>query len=398
MTQILRVAEYGSVQSSLKSFDFCDADLMKNRELMSRANTMGDEDVKTINWFIPFFEHPFGGVYTILRFADFFHKEKQVKNRLIIYDNPLASETEIENKISKVFPNLLSDETIVLRDSTLDTVPEADACIATFWKSAYPVMKFSDTRRKFYLIQDFEPRFYPGGLMYGLAEATYHFGFYGITCTEELGDLYANEYGGIATHFVPSLDRKVFFPSERTLSKPSIQKPFTIFFYARLGLTRNAFELGTAALKEIKKKYGKLVKIYAAGSEWHPNFYGLENVVINLGILPYNETAKLYRRCDLGIFLGYTNGVGYIPLELMACGCPVLVNYNPTNKWFYKDTFNCMVAASSISCIVEKIDILMNNLVLRNRIISNALESLPNTSWEIEMEKIYAFICNPTKK
>jgi O-antigen biosynthesis protein len=402
MSNILIVAKYGSVQSFLKSFNFSTTDLLKNQELMNQSPSLGDENVRTINWFIPYFNHPYGGIYTILRFANFFGKEKKVKNRLIFYGfygNPIGSKTEIKIKIGKVFPDLLSHEIIVLEDNNnLDTIPPSDACIATFWTSAYLAMKFNNTRRKFYFIQDFEPLFYPGGIMYGLAEATYRFGFHGITNMKELRDLYVDEYGKNATYFKPSLDRNVFFPSEKTYSKPSIQKPFNIFFYTRTGMERNAFELGTAALKEIKKKYRELVKIYAAGCKWYPNIYGLENVVTNLGVLPFQETAKLYRKCDLGIVLGYTMGTGYIALELMACGCPVLVNYSPNNKWFYKDSFNCLVAEPSISCILEKTDFLMNNPLLSKKIVSNAQQSLPQTSWEHEMEKIYGFICNPHPK
>ncbi len=97
-------------------------------------------------------------------------------------------------------------------------------------------------------------------------------------------------------------------------------------------------------------------------------------------------------------FHGYTKGAPYITLELMACGCPVLVNYNPTNEWINKDSFNCLVAAPSISCIVEKVDMLMSDLDLRKRIIANALESLPKNSWEAEMEKVFDFICNPNTR
>ena len=396
MAGIVNYAEYGSIRSSLDSFDFSNADLLKNTALMKKANNIGFEDVKTINWFVPLFLHPYGGIYTILRFASYFQKEKGVKNRLVVCGNKSASKTGIEEMVGKAFPNLLSCETIMASYGNSDRVPEADACIATCWESAYPVMRFNSTRRKFYLVQDFEPLFFPGGTLYGLAENTYRFGFYGIMNTKGLSDLYVDEYGGIATHFVPNVDRSVFFPSERIFRKPSVEDPFNVFFYSRVGQKRNAFELGIAALVELKKRYGELVRIFVAGSVWRPSLYGLGNVVVNLGVLPYKETANLYRRCDLGIFLGFSKGAPYIPLELMACGCPVLVNYNPSTESFYRDSFNCLVSAPSISCIVDKVGMLMEDLVLRRKIISNALETLPKNSWETEIERIYNFICNPT--
>lgn len=392
-----RAVEYKNIQIFMKSLNYSYADLAKNRELMVRFGKMKDIQVETVNWFIPDFDHAYGGIYTILRFADYFHTKKGVKNRLIIYGNQLASETAIKNRIGKIFPNLLSDEVITVT-TNLDRVPQADVCIATFWTSAYLVLKFNKTQGKFYLIQDYEPLFYPAGILYALAEATYRFGFYGIANTQWLCNLYVRDYGGVAKYFMPSVDKEVFYPSGRVPSRPSVQNPFTIFFYVRPGNPRNAFELGVAALQEIKRNYGELVKIYAAGGDWDPRTYGLENTIVNLEVLPYEKTAMLYRKCDLGIFFGFSNGCAYIPLELMACGCPVLTNYNSASAWFLKDGFNCMLTEPSISCICEKVDILMNNIDLRKQIISNALNSLPKTSWDNEIEKIYSFICNPHAK
>ena len=398
LVEYARATEYKSIQSLINLTSFSTADLVRNKELMTRFGRRKNMQVETINWFLPYFDHAYGGIYTILRFADYFHREKGVKNRLIIYGNPLASETEIKRNIGKIFPSLLSDETIALTNNNLDIIPQADICIATLWTSAYLVLKFNKTKGKFYLIQDYEPLFYPGGIQYGLAEATYRFGFYGITNTPGLCNLYVSNYEGVARYFTPSVDKEVFHPSERIPSRPSVQNPFTIFFYARPGNPRNAFELGVAALKEIKRKYGELVKIYAAGSEWNGKTYGLENALTNLGVLSYKKTAALYRNCDLGMFFGFSNGCPYIPLELMACGCPVLANYNPASTWLLKDGFNCLLTEPSVSCICEKVDMFINGLDLRKQIIKNALESMPIVSWDEEMDKIFRFICSPSER
>jgi glycosyltransferase involved in cell wall biosynthesis len=391
-----RADEHKNTQLFIKSLDYSSADLEKNRELMARLGKKSAQ-VETVNWFIPDFSHAYGGIYTILRFADYFHFKKGIKNRLIIYGNPQASETDIKNKIGKIFPNS-SDEIIILPNCDLSRVPEADASIATFWTSAYLLLKFNLTKGKFYFIQDYEPSFYPAGTIYALAEATYHFGFYGIVNSPGLYDLIMHEYGGSAEYFMPCIDKEIFYPSEKEPSKPSVEKPCRIFFYARADGPRNAFELGIAALQKIKREYGECVKIYTAGSKWDPNNYDLKNIIINLGILPYRETANLYRKCDVGIAFTLSKHPGYIPFELMACGCPLVSNYNPATVWLLKDGFNCTIAQPSVSCICEKVDTLINNPGLRRQIASNALDSLPKTCWDDEIEKIYRFLCNPQSK
>jgi len=152
--------------------------------------------------------------------------------------------------------------------------------------------------------------------------------------------------------------------------------------------------LGNTALEKIKKKYGEHIKIYTAGSrKWNARNYNLGRVVDNLGVLPYEETASLYRKCDLGIVFMFTKHPSYLPFELMACGCVVLTNYNAATAWFLKDGFNCVLTEPSVSCICEKIEMIMNDLELRNQIVANALSSIADTGWESEMEKIYRFIC-----
>ena len=54
---------------------------------------------------------------------------------------------------------------------------------------------------RFYLVQDFEPSFYPAGSESLLAEATYRFGFHGVTAGRWLSELLRRDYGMPADHF-----------------------------------------------------------------------------------------------------------------------------------------------------------------------------------------------------
>jgi O-antigen biosynthesis protein len=144
-------------------------------------------------------------------------------------------------------------------------------------------------------------------------------------------------------------------------------------------------------------KYKERVKIFTAGADWSPQDYGLENAIVNLGVLPYEKTASLYRTCDLGIVFMFTKHPSYLPFELMASGCPVLTNKNPSNNWFLKENENCLISEPSITCVFEKIEKLINDENLSKLLILNGLSSVSKNNWEDEMEKIYNYILHGRK-
>jgi O-antigen biosynthesis protein len=394
--EYIKETRYENTIASIRKLDCTDRDLAENRELMLRFDKMKNLNVKTINWFLPCFNHPYGGIYTILRFANYFRETKGMRNNLIICGDPRQMSTNPSLQVDKVFPKL-SEGIIILGNNNVDTLPEADICIATDWTSAYYALKHNKTKGKFYFIQDYEPLFFPAGSIFALAEATYRFGFRGITNTPGLYNIYVHDYFGTAEYFIPSVDSKVFFPSLRKPQKASVNSPFNVFFYARPEIPRNGFELGALALDTIKKRYGNAVRIYAAGANWNLRTYKLEKTITNLGVLPYEKTGELYRKCDLGLVFMFTKHPSYLPFELMACSCPVLTNYNPATTWFLKDRTNCVLTEPTPTSICQKIVTLMNDMELRKNLISNGLSEVQKGNWEKEMERIYAFVCNTSQ-
>ena len=59
-----------------------------------------------------------------------------------------------------------------------DGIAGVDACVATGWQTAHVIARRAlEPMRRLYLVQDFEPFFYPRGAVYALAEDSYRFGF-----------------------------------------------------------------------------------------------------------------------------------------------------------------------------------------------------------------------------
>lgn len=349
---------------------------------------------RVCNWYLPSFDNPFyGGIMTILRLADYLYRTHGIKQRFLICGS--AEKEEVKANLARAFEQLAHAEVLIL-DSTeaIINIPASDYSIATLWTTAYVLISVRNTGYKFYMIQDFEPAFYPAGSTYAQAELTYRFGFYGIANTQSIKEIYESNYGGTAVVLKPNIDKTVFYPStgERPLT------PKRMFYYARPGTPRNGFELAAAALKMVKAKHGESVDIVCAGAGWNPADFGLDNVVRTVGLLPYAATGDLYRSCHVGFVMMMTKHPSYLPFELMACGSLVVTNYNEANTWLLKDGENCLLSPPSATCLAETLSFALENYQALGTIRKHATESILTGygDWDKSFNDVSVFMFEPT--
>jgi glycosyltransferase involved in cell wall biosynthesis len=271
-------------------------------------------------------------------------------------------------------------------------IPACDVSISTLWVTAYVAAHFPNARRKFYLIQDFEPMFYPAGTMYALAEETYRLGLYGLCNTENLLHLY-ERYGGRGTAFQPAVDRAVFHPVGRRERRHD--DPVTVFVYARPGHWRNCWEMASLALQELKSHLGDRVRIVTAGSWARPEDVGTG--IQHLGLLDYRETGNLYRTCDVGVALTVSEHPSYLPLELMACGVPVVAFDNPAGYWLLRDGENCLLARRTVDGLSRQLERIVVDHDLRASLADRGLRDIDEgyASWDKALSGIYEYLSDP---
>jgi glycosyltransferase involved in cell wall biosynthesis len=374
------------------AFDATDAQLVANAELLAAYRAAERYEIRSIQWFLPFFSHAyFGGVYTILRFADHFKRAYGVESRFHVYDAPGVSK-QIAGKIAAAFPGL-ADARVTSVGGSEDVKPEdlppADAAIGTLWTSIYALLRYRHAPARFYFLQDFEPQFYAAGSAAALAEETYRLGIPGIVNTPGLADAY-REYGNEAVAFVPAVDLDRYHPPAQPRRA---DKPVRIFFYARPSTQRNAFGLGLAALSKVKQRYGDGVEIVCAGEVWNPGAYGVADRIENLGRLDgLDAVADLYRSCDIGLVLMMTKHPSYQPFEFMACGTATVSNHNPHTRWFLRDEENCLLTPSLPTQIAERIGRLVEDPGLRERIAATASAEIETFDWEKQIERVWRTI------
>ncbi|MCU1622753.1 MAG: glycosyl transferase, family 2 [Frankiales bacterium] len=352
-------------------------------------------EVKTVNWFFPDIDSPFyGGINTALRIADQLAREHGVVNRFVVWGS--GPDHFIRSGLAAAFPALKDVEIHFYDGSTgasLERIPECDVAIATLWVTAYGVAHFPGAKRKFYLIQDFEPMFYPASTLYALTEETYKLGLYGLCNTDNLKEIYDTEYDGKGWSFTPAVDPTVFHAKGRVERMP--EDPATVFVYARPGHWRNCWEMASLALEELKDRLGDRVRIVTAGSWAVPE--GGYSGMHHYGLLDYRATGELYRSCDIGLALTVSKHPSYLPLELMACGVPVVAFDNPWGHWVLQDGDNALLAKRTVDGLVETLERAVVDYELRIRLRKGALATIAagHAEWQPALSGIYGYLCDP---
>ncbi len=373
------------------AFDADEELIEANVALVDAYRRQDSFEIRSVLWFLPYFHHVyFGGVHTLLRFADHFAREHGVENRFHCYDVGAHAVAGMQRKVTAAFPALAGSTFTSASKVAPDELPDADVAIATLWSSIYLMLRVPNVRARFYLVQDDESEFYPAGAASALVEETYRLGIPGIVNTPGLADVYRS-YGNPAVAFVPAVDTHRYHPpAERR--DPS--DPVRVFFYGRPKTPRNAFGLGMSALVKVKKQYGDRVDVVCAGENWSSGAFGLRGRIRNLGVLSsLDEVAELYRTCDIGLVFMHTKHPSYQPFEFMASGMATVSNINPATSWLLRDGENCLLAPPLPTMVAERVGELVADVALRERIAAAGLDEVRRYRWGEQIERVWQAMC-----
>lgn len=227
-----------------------------------------------------------------------------------LYDRFGGELARHEDVIRRYWPGVRADVR-----SVDDGLAPLDAYVATAWQTAHVLASRADLpTRRLYLVQDFEPHFYPQGSEYALAEDTYRFGFRCVTVGRTLADLLGERYGVRAAVAEFGCDTDVY-----RLTQPGIAEREGVVFYARPRVARRGFELGMLALREFHRRQpDRTIHVFGDAT------VRLPFPSVNHGSLSPARLSDLYNRCRAGIAMSFTN-ISLVPVEMLACGAvPVL--------------------------------------------------------------------------
>lgn len=345
-------------------------EMANNSEHISVSHAEKLSSIRSALFILPDFQAIYAGLNNIFSFADFLRQQGVKINIAIMADGSLERQKEL---IGQKYPELGERATLLqIASRDVNILPTVDIAICTQWATAYILARFNKTKRKCYFIQDKEASFYPKGSISALVENTYTFGFYALANTKGLLDWYQREFHGQGIVLPSNVNLSTYAPPEVTKTKP--KTPYKVFFYARPNEPRNAFEVGVAGLIKLKNRLKDDVEIFAAGADWDPAVYGLQDVLTNMGKIAYDKLPEFYRSMDAGMMLMFSGHPGVVASELMASGCPVVVNAYNDVTWnnLYKHEKTCLVGIPTADALADNLLRALSDHALRERLIPSA--------------------------
>lgn len=331
---------------------------------------------RTVNWVIPDVGIGGGGHLNIFRLIVQLEQRGYQCRVIIVGHTHFNSGAEARNTIREHFFPINAE--VSIGESSLKP---AAITVATSWITAYPVRNFQATRHRCYFVQDYEPYFYAHGSDYCFAEATYRMGFYGITAGGWLAGKLAAEHGMQTVSMGFSYDHGLYRPLPRR--DPEIRR---VFFYARPVTSRRGFELGLLALNLVAQKMPEISFILAG---WDASSYHIPFHHLNAGNVAVKDLPDLYSQCDAALVLSLTN-LSLLPLELMACGCPVVSNRGANAEWLLNDG-NAVLADATPEALSEALLALLQDGNRRKQLVEASLQFAASTSWDKEAAKVAGF-------
>lgn len=342
-------------------------------EIKASRNIKPNTKVQSVAWFLPSFDAVYAGLMNIFSFAEYLSSERNLRTTIYVLSNERDAAKE-KKLVTDALPNLIHANFVALKPQDVGKIKAHDIGIATQWATTFPLAKANSISKKYYFIQDNETNFYPKGTISALVELSYRFGFTAIAGTDGLLDMYRNKYAGDGLVLKSKINLSAYHPRKDMYYTP--KRPYKVFFYARPNMPRNAFELGIAGLKNLKQNLGNDVEIITAGAPWNAASYGVEGMFTNLGKIDYNAVPKLYRSVDAGLMFMFSGHPGVTASELMASGCPVVVNDYDDVTWreLYQHEKTCLITTPTASEVARNIARCLVEPKLRHKLIDGGIK------------------------
>ncbi len=256
-------------------------------------------------------------------------------------------------------------------------VDDADCTLATFWPTVENALAIRNGGRRFYIVQDFEPAFYPDvPVNYSGAENTYRAGLHCITLGAWLARLLREKYFATADHFDFAVDPELYSPTR-------IERRKRVCFYARPSTPRRAYQLGVDALQKVKSARPEIEIVFFGTPELPAPPFSFTNA----GKLRDVELAALFSSCEVGLVLSLTNP-SFVPLEMLACRCAVVEIASERFEGILTHGEDAWLVEPTADAIAEGVIRLLDDDVLRARLVEAGYARARKMSWRNSARQI----------
>ncbi|WP_342415700.1 glycosyltransferase [Paenibacillus sp. FSL R10-2782] len=248
-------------------------------------------------------------------------------------------------------------------------------CVATLWSTTHFLNIYPKIKEKYYLVQNFETRFYePGNHMRTWANLTYNsFSNINYLTISKWCETWLTSKYNKKVNFAPNgIDLSLFTFRNRTFkgkikvlvegNSNDYYKNVDESFKITNSLDREKFEIWYLSYSGKPKEWYKVDKF--------------------LNKVPHDEVGNIYSKCDILIKSSILESFSYPPLEMMATGGISIVAPNEGNLEYLEHGENCMLyEQGNIENALYMINQVCEDEELRQRLIKNGLNTAKQREW-----------------
>lgn len=283
----------------------------------------------------------FGGIATALNFFDLLGEEMNADMRIIVNRKEKFNKNYSLQREGYSYNTQKGKKRVVFLSDTNNvlSVREKDIFLCTSWDTAYCINRvvkwkeqvYGNREKIVYLIQDFEPGFYPWSTQYLLADSTYRnkdIDILALFNSKYLYDFFIERNYSFykMLYFEPVLNKKIAKYLIENSSK--CKKKKRILIYGRPGSARNAFTLIEYALKLWSLSYRDAAdwEIISLGETFDDIKLTEHNSIKCLGKASLEKYSQIMLESYVGISLMVSPHPSYPPLEMSTFGVKTITN------------------------------------------------------------------------
>lgn len=211
------------------------------------------------------------------------------------------------------------------------SVNSNDLWIGTHWTTAHPLdvaarLGVIRPEQVVYIVQDYEPGFYPWSTDFALARSTYNAGFTTVVNSTPLAS-YLKSHEPLEVDdgliFAPSLD----FGRLREAAGSRVRGPaMKVLFYGRPSKPRNLFNIGISALRLASATSSAEGTVFTSAGETHGPVDLAHGRLKAWGKLPWNRYFEELATSDVVLSLQHSPHPSHPPLDAVVSGAFAVTN------------------------------------------------------------------------
>lgn len=275
------------------------------------------------------------------------------------------------------FPN--QSVKVVPLKGNKDLIQKYNTVVATGWITAYELLLLN-VKRKIYLVQSDETRFYPkGSYLKTRVKRTYTFPFEFMTIAKWLQKFLKDNFNK-DSHYVPNgINTDIFHPDTPLEPKPKNKK--RILLEGAINLPFKGMKEAFEVVEDLDCEVWCVSYDGKPEPQWHCDRF-FEKV-------PTQKMPSIYSSCDILLKLSTLEGFGYPPLEMMACGGVSVVSDIAGHHEYMVDKYNVLFTNPKN---IKKTKIILQNLIknksLYQKLQNNSQKTVHQFKWENSIKKL----------